>query len=144
MMMSVASIICSEELPPLGIVSRVTAEKEREIQRYADWQRREEDLVRVRVNGAIKSDARRKNRMVGEEENLAVLSKKEIGKAHERDQLEDGEENKAASLTNQIDMLRREAKLQEQFMHLMAMKLKRSEHRKKRRIASLKKGSSGA
>ena len=99
--------------------------------------------MQVRVNGAIKSDARRKNRLVGEEEKLAVLSEKEIGKAHEIDQLLEGE-NKAASLTNQIDMLRREAKLQEEFMHLMAMKLKRSEHRKKRRIASLKKGSSGA
>lgn len=137
--MSVASINRSEELPPLGIVSRVTAEREREIQRYADWQRREEDLVQVRVNGAIKSDARRKNRMVGEEETLAVLSENEIDKAHERDQLEVGEENKAASLTNQIDMLRREAALQEEFMHLMAMKLKRSEHRNKKRIASLKK-----
>ena len=110
--MSVACIIRSEELPPLGIVSRVTAEREREIQRYADWQRRE-DLVQVRVNGAIKSDARRKNRLVGEEEKLAVLSEKDIGKAHERDQLEGGEENKAATLTNQIDMLRREAALQE-------------------------------
>ena len=140
--MSVASIIRSEELPPSGIVSRVTAEREREIQRYADWQRREEDLVQVRVNGAIKSDTRRKNRMVGmvgEEEKLAVLSENEIDKAHKRDQLEGGEENKAASLTNQIDMLRREAALQEEFMHLMAMKLKRSEHRNKKRIASLKK-----
>lgn len=136
--MSVASIIRSEELPPLGIVSRVTAEREREIQRYADWQRRE-DLVQVRVNGAIKSDARRKNRLVGEEEKLAVLSEKDIGKAHERDQLEGGEENKAATLTNQIDMLRREAALQEESMHLMAMKLNRSEHRNKKRIARLKK-----
>lgn len=137
--MSVASIIRSEELPPLGIVSRVTAEREREIQRYADWQRRKEDLVQVRVNGAIKSDARRKNRLVGEEEKLAVLSEKEIGKAHERDQLEGGRENKAASLTNQIDMLRREAALQEESMHLMAMKLNRSEHSNKKRIARLKK-----
>lgn len=93
----------------------------------------------MRVKGAIKSDARRKNRLVGEEEKLAVLSEKDIGKAHERDQLEGGEENKAATLTNQIDMLRREAALQEESMHLMAMKLNRSEHRNKKRIARLKK-----
>eukprot|EP00984_Skeletonema_dohrnii_P015617 scaffold6776_cov99-Skeletonema_dohrnii-CCMP3373.AAC.14 len=56
--------IRKEELPPSGIVSRTTAEKERDIQRYAERKHPEENIrcleARLKEQGALKPEARRR------------------------------------------------------------------------------------
>ena len=56
--------IRKEELPPSGIVPRTAAQRERDIQRYAEQKRQEENIrrleVRLKEQGALKSEARRR------------------------------------------------------------------------------------
>ena len=63
----ISNSIRKEELPPSGIVTRTAAEKERDIQRYAERKRQEENILclvaQLKERGALNSDARRRRRL---------------------------------------------------------------------------------
>lgn len=67
--------IRKEELPQPGLVTRTTAERERDIQRYAERQRHEEDILRASEQHAADAEARRRQR---EMEKQVATEKKEI------------------------------------------------------------------
>ncbi|KAL7454690.1 hypothetical protein ACHAWC_006315 [Mediolabrus comicus] len=67
--------IRKDELPQPGMVTRTTAERERDIQRYAARQRHEEDILRASEQHAADAEARRHQRQV---EKQVATEKKEI------------------------------------------------------------------
>mmetsp|Transcript_521 Transcript_521/g.866 ORF Transcript_521/g.866 Transcript_521/m.866 type:complete len:437 (+) Transcript_521:245-1555(+) len=77
--------IRKEELPPSGIVPRTAAQRERDIQRYAERQRQEENIrcleARLKEQGALKSEEARRRRLENELAH-AKLDIEEKGQVH--------------------------------------------------------------
>lgn len=67
--------IRKDELPQPGLVTRTTAERERDIQRYAERQRHEEHILRASEQHAADAEARRRQRQM---EKQVATEKKEI------------------------------------------------------------------
>ena len=74
--------IRKEELPQPGLVTRTTAERERDIQRYAERQRHEEDILRASEQHAADAEARRRQRQM--EKQVATEKKETAQKAYQQ------------------------------------------------------------